>query len=165
MKLAFLFTGLVLSSTFAWADDWPQFRGPDGDGHAQGDGYVTTWSQEENVKWKHKMPAPGNGSPIVSNGCVLVQCAEDGGKKRSLLCINRGDGKLKWKKTVNYDKPDTTHQTNPHCGSTPCTDGQCIVAWFGSAGLYCYTFDGEQLWKLDLGEFKHIWGSGSSPNV
>src|SRR6185295_19575034 len=54
-------------------------------------------------------------------------------------------------------------QDNPHCGSSPCADGERVVVWHSSAGLHCYDFDGKPLWSLDLGKFAHMWGYGSSP--
>lgn len=56
-----------------------------------------------------------------------------------------------------------THETNQYGGSTPAADGENVVIWHGSAGLYCYDFSGKERWKRDLGEFRHMWGYGGSP--
>lgn len=58
---------------------------------------------------------------------------------------------------------EPTHRTNPHCASTPVADGSNVVVWHGSAGVFCYNFEGEQRWKRDLGETRHEWGYASSP--
>src|SRR5262249_18451427 len=58
---------------------------------------------------------------------------------------------------------ETTHESNPLCASSPVTDGTRVVAWFGSAGLYCYDFHGKEMWRCDLGPQHHIWGWGASP--
>jgi outer membrane protein assembly factor BamB len=94
-----------------------------------------------------------------------VTCPEDNGRKRHLFCFDRTDGKQLWVKTVAYTKPERTHGTNPQCASTPVSDGERIVVWYGSAGMYCYDLDGNDLWSRDLGEFEHIWGYGSSPII
>jgi outer membrane protein assembly factor BamB len=165
---------LLCSFGLSQADDWPAFRGPSGNGISAEKAAPIEWSATKNVKWKAALPRKGNGSPIVSNGRVFVTCVEDEeavGKKRSLYCFDRKDGKKLWVKTVEYAKADekgnedTTHGTNPHCNSTPAADGKVVVAWHSSAGLHAYDFEGKELWKRDLGEFRHIWGSGTSPII
>lgn len=154
--------GLLLPSLFA--ADWPMFRGPDLNGIAEESPAPTEWSPEKNIRWKAPLPQPANGSPIVSNGRVFVTSAEDAdGKKRSLYCFDENTGKQLWVKTVDFPKKLPTHKTNPYGGTTPAADGERVVVWHASAGLYCYDFSGNELWKKDLGEFKHMWGYGTSP--
>jgi len=147
------------------AGDWPGFRGLNGNGKTSETNLPVEWNKEKNVKWSFELPGPGNSSPIVSHGRVFVTCAEDEGTKRHLYCIDRKTGKLLWKKTVVWNKPEKMHKTNPYCGSTPAADGERVVVWHGSAGIFCYDFSGKELWKKDLGPFTHIWGYGSSPVI
>jgi outer membrane protein assembly factor BamB len=154
---------LVLVGRTARADDWPAFRGPAGNGISRESDFPLTWSREENVKWKAELPGPGNSSPIVAHGRVFVTCAEDQGRKRSLYCYDRASGNRLWVRTVSFDKVMPTHKTSPYCGSTPVAGRDRVVVWHSSAGLYCYDLDGRQLWSCDLGEFRHMWGYGSSP--
>lgn len=152
--------------TVAHADDWPLFRGPHGNGMSDERGVPTTWGPQQNIRWKTPLPQPGNSSPVVTGDRVLLTCAEDAdGQKRSLICFHRADGSVRWKKTVDYGQTAPTHKTNPYCGSTPATDGKCVVVWHGSAGLFCYDLDGKDLWHRDLGEFRHLWGDGASPVI
>ncbi len=154
---------LILNASVR-GDDWPAFRGAQGNGLANETKVPTEWSQEENVKWKTKLPRPGNGSPIVSHGRVFVACAEDAqGLRRSLYCFDRTDGKQLWVRTVELEKEMPTHKTNPYCGSTPAADGQRVVVWHSTGGLFCYDFAGNELWLRKLGTFDHMWGYGSSP--
>lgn len=156
----------VLVSFAVRGDDWPAFRGPNGDGTTKETGFPLKWSSTENVKWKLKMPKPGNGSPIVSGGRVFVTSAlDDDGKQRAVYCINADDGRVLWQKTESIDQKMPTHKTNPYCGTTPAANGNQVVVWHGSAGLFCYDFDGRTLWKKDLGEFRHMWGYGTSPVI
>src|SRR5262249_32668857 len=113
--------------------------------------------------WKVALPGPGNSSPIVSNGRVFVTCAEDEGKKRNLYCLNRKDGETLWVRTVEVSASEPTHRTNPYCASTPVADGSRVIVWHGSAGVFCYDFDGTKLWERDLGTVRHEWGYASSP--
>ncbi len=145
------------------AEDWPMFRGPEGNGISGEKEVPLSWSAEKNVKWKVSLSSTGNGSPIVSNGRVFLVSANKDGTKRSLLCLDRKTGKQLWEQTVSYDKVAKTHKTNPFGSTTPAADGEKVVVWHSSAGLYCYDFKGKELWKRDLGEFKHMWGYGSSP--
>jgi len=165
MRMACVAALLVVAiGSGTYAADWPAFRGPTGSGVAEGEKAPTKWSGEENIKWKTALPRPGNGSPIVVKGRVLVTSAEDEqGRRRSLYCFDAASGHQRWVRTVTIDKTMPTHKTNPYCGSTPASDGQRVVAWQSSAGLYCYDLDGEELWSRDLGEFRHMWGYGSSP--
>ena len=164
-RFAFVITCFIVLQFSAQADDWQAFRGPNGDGISRESGFPSTWGPEQNIKWKVPLPAPSNGSPIVSNGHVFLTLAEDDGRKRSLYCFDRKDGRQLWVRTVSFDKPEPTHSTNPHGSSTPAADGKTVVVWHGSAGLYAYDFSGQQLWSRDLGEFRHMWGYGGSPVI
>ena len=163
-RLAAFVVGSMASLGALSADDWSAFRGPSGNGISAEKAVPAEWSDTRNVKWKAALPYRGNGSPIVSNGRVFVTCPEDEeGRRRSLYCFDRKDGKKLWARTVEFAKAAATHATNPHSSSTPVADGQKVVAWHDSAGLYCYDFEGKELWKRDLGEFDHMWGHGVSP--
>lgn len=146
------------------ADDWPSFRGPAGLGTSAESKAPLSWSPAKNVKWRTELPQPAGGSPVVSAGRVFVAGAEDKeGRRRALWCFDRKDGKLLWTRVAEYAKPDPTHQTNPYGGGTPAADGRRVVVWHSSAGLHCYDLEGKELWKRDLGEFRHLWGYGTSP--
>ncbi len=151
-------------------DDWPAFRGPAGNGLSSEKKAPTAWAPDRNVKWRAALPMPGNGSPIVSNGRVFLAGTEDSrGMKRVLYCFDRKDGKQRWARTVDFKKaidPDPSkyvHNTNTFSASTPVSDGRKVVVWHDSAGLFCYDFEGKELWSRDLGDFYHYWGHGASP--
>ncbi len=150
----------------AAAGDWPGFRGPRHDGTAVDTSAPVRWSDSAHVRWRAALPRPGNGSPVVAAGRVWVTSAEDPqGMRRSLYCFDRQTGETRWVATVDFGKEMPTHKTNPYGGSTPAVAEGRVVVWHGSAGLYCYDWDGNELWSRDLGEFRHIWGYGSSPIV
>jgi outer membrane protein assembly factor BamB len=121
------------------------------------------WGPGKNVRWRTPLPGTANSSPIVSGGRVFLTVAQDQGKKRTLLCLDRQTGKILWSQMVSYPKIEPTQNDNPYCGSTPASDGERVVVWHSSAGLYCYDFEGKILWSRDLGAFDHMWGYGSSP--
>lgn len=164
IRFCFFTIGLMLTCAHTFAGDWPAFRGSHGDGVAEGSGFVTQWAKDKNVKWRVELSEPSNGSPIVSNGRIFLVSGNENGHERSLICFNRTDGKQLWQQTVKTGD-DVTHRQNPFGSTTPASDGKRVVVWHGSAGLYCYDFEGKELWSRDLGDFKHIWGYGSSPII
>ena len=64
---------------------------------------------------------------------------------------------------ITWTEKEPTSDENPPCSPSPVTDGQRVIAWFGSAGVYCYDFAGRELWHRDLGRQTHQWGYASSP--
>jgi outer membrane protein assembly factor BamB len=146
------------------AENWPAFRGPLGNGKSSEKDLPTAWSPTENIKWKLKLAGPGSSSPIIwENKIFLSQSLNKEGSERALLCIDRKDGKVLWQKSVNFQGKEPTHSTNPYCSGTPVTDGSKVIVSFGSAGIYCYDFEGNILWNKDLGKCIHLWGNSSSP--
>jgi len=165
-KLLGVAAALLVGTGILSADEWPAFRGPNGDGTSSGKAAPTAWSADKNIKWKVPLAQPGNGSPIVSNGKVFLTAQEDPeGKKRSLYCFDRKDGKQLWVQTIDFGKAVEKHETNTHSPSTPAADGKKIVVWHGSAGLHCYDFEGKKLWSRDLGAREHRYGEGTSPVI
>lgn len=79
------------------------------------------------------------------------------------MCFDRRDGKLLWQSGVTFPEKEPTHETNPYGSASPVTDGERVIASFASAGLYCYDFNGKEIWHRNLGQQKHIWGNAASP--
>jgi outer membrane protein assembly factor BamB len=156
------------------AADWPSFRGPTGQGTTAETGLPVTWSPKDNVKWKVALPDSGTSTPIVWGEKIFLTQSSDkdwppgqgalaAARRRSLLCLNRADGKLLWQQDVAYAEKEATHIDNPFCSASPATDGERVVVSHGSAGMYCYDFNGKELWKYDVGKLRHQWGNASSP--
>ena len=143
--------------------NWPQWRGPDGSGKTSAADVVTHWGPDQNVKWRLELPEAGNSTPVVFGNRVFVTQPLSESNERSLICVDRHTGREQWRRSVVYEQQEATHRTNPYCSASPATDGQRVVAWFGSAGLVCWDLDGKELWRRDLGRQEHMWGYGSSP--
>jgi outer membrane protein assembly factor BamB len=160
----FLLAAVVFApAVCARAGNWPAWRGPGGQGQCSEKDLPLKWSPTENVKWKVALPGPGNSTPIVWGDRIFLTQATDKGRKRSLMCFSRKDGKEVWTRTIDYKADEPTHKDNPYCAASPVTDGQRVVVWHGSAGLFCYDVHGDLLWSRDLGSCRHIWGNSSSP--
>jgi outer membrane protein assembly factor BamB len=160
--LAFL---AFTTSTWAEAPDWPAWRGPTGDGISNETGTATEWDREKNVRWRVPLPDRGNSTPIVHGDRLFVTQAIQKTSWRGLMCFDRRSGRLTWKAGTTYTEEEPTHGTNPYCSASPVTDGERVIASYGSAGLYCYDLDGKELWHRDLGPQLHIWGNAASPVI
>ena len=145
------------------AANWPGWRGANGTGVSTEKNLPLKWSTNENVRWRVELPGPGNSSPIVWGQRVFVTQAVNSENRRTLMCFDRASGKLLWQSGVTYAEKEPTQRDNPYCAATPVTDGERIIASFGSAGLYCYGFDGREQWHRDLGKMNHMFGNASSP--
>lgn len=145
------------------ADDWLQWRGPQGTGLTNIEAAPLEWSKEKNIKWRIELDGQGNSSPIVVGQRVFITHAPKGNKLRGLRCYDRNSGEELWKHEIEYTEKELTHNTNPYCASSPTSDGERVMAWYGSPGLYCYDLEGKVLWQKDLGKVEHIWGFASSP--
>lgn len=147
--------------------NWPSFRGPSGNGHASPQAKPPLrWSATENVLWKIELPGPGNSTPAVWNERIFItQSLDKDGHERALLCLDRRTGKELWRRVEQYQDNEPTHRDNPYCSASPATDGQRVVVAHGSAGVYCYDFDGKQLWHYATGKLHHIWGNAASPVI
>ena len=133
------------------AADWPQFRGPGGQGVAQAKGLPTTWSETENLAWKTKMPGAGASSPIVVGKRVIVTCYSDHDPQNMqqlrlhVVCVNRADGKIVWDRELEPSLPEKNKvRDHGYSGPTPASDGTHIYAFFGKSGVVKLDLAGKQ---------------------
>ena len=142
---------------------WPNWRGPTGQGLARGEGYPDTWSATRNVQWQVQVPGRGNSSPIVWADRIFLTTARDGGKRPSVLCYRRSDGKLLWESSLPAGEPGRVYWKNSHASGTPATDGERVYASFGNLGLAAVDFQGKVVWRHSLGPIQNYHGSAGSP--
>jgi outer membrane protein assembly factor BamB len=154
---------LLFLPVLTWADHWPAWRGPCGDGVCAERGLPLSWSATENVRWKVALPAAGNSTPIVWGEHIFLTQALDGGKRRAVIAFRRSDGKKLWQRELLCATEETTHKQNPPCAASPVTDGETVYAWLASAGVVAFDYAGRQRWQRDLGPVVSRWGHGSSP--
>jgi outer membrane protein assembly factor BamB len=147
------------------AGNWPAWHGRSGSGVTTETNLPVRWSATENIRWKVPLPDRGNSSPIVWRDRVFITQAVEKENRLTVMCLNRADGKVLWQSGPTYSEKDPTHESNPYCSASPVTDGERIIAWFGSAGVYCYDLNGKELWRRDLGKQNHQWGYAASPII
>ena len=171
-----LVLGLVTPGTDA--RDWPRFRGPQGSGTSNESKLPKSWDENENLVWKTKLPGPGSSSPVTTGEYIFLTCYtgyglsknEPGDQKNlrlHLLCLDRKDGHIKWKRQINPEHPTLPFKVmvNEHgfASSTPVTDGKHVFAFLGSEGVFAFDLAGKLAWKADVGAGLGKSGSGSSP--
>ena len=164
--LVLLSTIVTAAAAAAGPPAWPQFRGPGGSGVAPD--YEKPPSQigpDKNVKWKVAVPS-GLSSPTVAGGLLFLTGFEGG--KLLTLAYRCTDGAELWRKEAPTKtiEPFMPTEGSPAV-STPATDGNRLVVYFGSCGLVCYDTAGRELWKhsMEVGEVRMGFGSGSSPVI
>jgi outer membrane protein assembly factor BamB len=97
---------------------------------------------------------------------VFVTQAIEKDNRRTVMCFARGDGRLLWQSGLAATTREPTNGQNPYCAASPVTDGRCVIAYFGSPGLFCYdAASGEERWRQPLGEVDSWQGSGASPVI
>jgi outer membrane protein assembly factor BamB len=153
------------------ADNWPAWRGADGTGISAEQNLPIHWSASgkgdkgngTNIRWRVPLPESCNSTPIVWRNHIFLTQGVDKGRRRALMAVDRKTGRPLWQRELPCDTKETSHRQNPPCSSSPVTDGKLIYAWFASAGLVAFDFDGNQIWRRDLGPVISHWGNASSP--
>jgi outer membrane protein assembly factor BamB len=154
--------GAVVASL---AQDWPRWRGPEGNAVSTEAPLPTTWDKNRGIRWKTAIPGEGASSPIVWRDRVFVTSALEHGTRRVVHCLDRGSGTSRWTGEIADKNPERTSALTGHAAATPVTDGERVVAFFGNAGVVCFDLQGRQLWHRNLGEFDSELGLASSPVI
>jgi len=162
----------AIGSLAAGADDWPQFRGPTGQGVAQEGPFPTDWSTTRNVAWKQALPGTAWSSPIIYQervyltSAVEVKATSKQDHSLRAFCLDTKTGKAIWDVEVFRLDGSTVapvHSKNSHASPTPLTDGQRLYVHFGHQGTACLDLDGNILWKNNDLKYNAVHGSGGSP--
>jgi outer membrane protein assembly factor BamB len=157
----FAASSLALSLGNAWAENWPQFRGPGGLGIGTGNP-PSEMGPEKNVLWRRDL-APGHSSPCIWGEKIALTALESG--SLITVCLNRADGRELWRAAAPADKVEGTHRIGSPASPTPCTDGTRLFSYFGSYGLLAYDWNGRELWRKPLPPPVVEFGTGTSPIV
>ena len=156
---------VILLSAVAGAEDWPEFRGPTGQGHSSERGLPLEWSETENVVWKTPVPGRGWSSPVVANGRVWLTTAIDDGGRGSLrlLSFDAATGRLVTETEVfRAPAARAPNVKNSRASPTPIVDGDRVYVHFGADGTAAVSTAGAVLWKVVL-SYQSQHGSGGSP--
>ena len=157
---------LAVATTQARGEEklaWPQFRGPGGTAVSDGQNPPTAIGPDKNVKWKVAVPS-GISSPIVAGDLLVITAFEN--DKLYTIAYRRADGKEAWRAEAPAKKIESFYKAEGSpAASTSATDGERIVSYFGSCGLFGYDLSGKQLWHYELPTANTGFGSGTSPII
>lgn len=162
-----MFTALLASLLLAppVADDWPRFRGPNGQGVATSPA-PTVWGVDKNVRWAADVPADGWSSPVLGGGCVYLTGTTDNGTKCHVLAFDADTGKLLWDRQVLTQTPTRKEGKNSYATPTPTIAGGAVVAVFGQGGVVAVdAADGTTRWTYTGVSHYSQHGLGASPIV
>ena len=150
------------------AQNWPCFRGPNGDGTSIEKNLPVKWDSVTNVAWKVRVPGIGYSSPVIWNDRLFLTTAMADTHEKMLLCYNTGTGQLLWKKTVVKSGFENKHTDNSYASGTPSTDGTRVFVSFldgNNVVVAAYDFTGNQLWVQRPGTFESPHGYSCSPVI
>jgi outer membrane protein assembly factor BamB len=165
LAIGFVLLFLVSTSLAAESSPWPQFRGPNGSGVVEEQKPPVEIGPDKNVKWKVTCPS-GMSSPVIAGELIVVTAFDN--NKLYTIAYRRSDGKEAWRADARAAQIEAFHKVEGSpAASTPATDGQRIVSYFGSCGLVCYDLAGKELWRQEMpvAEVGGGFGSGVSPII
>ncbi|MEN1679367.1 MAG: PQQ-binding-like beta-propeller repeat protein [Planctomycetota bacterium] len=170
-----LLLALAASPVTVDAAEWTRFRGPDGMGYGEGPAVPFEFGDSTNLAWKARLPGAGSSSPVVTGGRVFLTCYTGSGGGRGLarqvVCLDLGTGKPLWQREVESQRRDDPYQgyltEHGYASNTPVTDGERLFVFLGKSGVLAYDLQGNQLWRVDVGEesSNREWGSAASPTL
>ena len=147
------------------AEDWPQFRGPDGQGHSSERAVPTQWSETQNIAWKVPVPGRGWSSPVVVDGRVWLTTATAIARETSLrlMSFDAASGRqVSDVEVFRLRNSALPNAKNSHASPTPIVEGDRVYVHFGAQGTAAVSTAGEIIWKARL-QYEAQHGNGGSP--
>jgi outer membrane protein assembly factor BamB len=167
-RLLFVLAVFLPVLSLAQGGDWPQFRGPTGQGVVAPGRLPTAWSPTCNVVWKQDIPGRGWSSPVVQDGRIYLTTAVAVSGDHSLraVALDAATGKVLWNVEVFRSGPGAgpVHGKNSHASPTPVVAGKKLFVHFGHQGTACLDLDGKVLWRKIL-RYAPVHGNGGSPII
>ena len=146
--------------------DWPQFRGPSGQGVSDERNLPLTWSETKNVRWKTAIPGRGWSSPVIQNDRIWLTTATEDGRSLRAISVDVNTGAIQQNIEIfRLKSPKLMNGKNSFASPTPVIDGDRIYLHFGAYGTACITQSGEIVWKTKLEYDNGQHGPGGSPII
>lgn len=157
-------------------DAWHQWRGPNNNGVAESDAPLE-FSASEGVQWRVPIPGKGHSTPVMSGDTIYLTTAMDSGTDAEsgtlvrhdflLMALDRASGEERWRKTVVSAAPHEGYHRRygSFASNSPVTDGDTLIANFGSRGVYAFDMEGNLQWKRDFDPLymRNAFGEGIAP--
>lgn len=149
------------------AAQWPQFRGPDGNGVSAARALPLTWSEEKNVRWKTPIHGRAWSSPVILENRIWLTTASEDGRRLSAIAVDPATGKILHDIALfDVDKPQYAHPFNSYGSPTPAIEPGRVYVTFGAPGTAAIdTRTGKVIWERRDFECNHYRGAGSSPVI
>jgi outer membrane protein assembly factor BamB len=161
---------LAIATTTLAVENWPEFRGPTGQGTSSARNVPVHWSATSNVVWKTAVPGEGWSSPVIVAGRIYLTSAVPpaGGGTPTLhaLCVDATTGKILWDTEVFKPESNATsqfHKKNSHASPTPIVSGDRLYVHFGHMGTAALDLKGKVLWRQTQLKYSPMHGNGGSP--
>lgn len=169
MRMFLHVVGVVLltAAGLAAQENWPQFRGPSGQGMAEAEGLPLTFSDDQNVAWKTEIHGKAWSSPVIWGDQIWLTTATEQGDKLYSICVDKNSGKIVHDLMLfDVPTPQYAHPFNSYGSPTPAIEEGRVYISFGSPGIACLdTSTGKVLWERRDFECNHFRGAGSSPLI
>jgi outer membrane protein assembly factor BamB len=146
--------------------DWPQFRGPTGQGVSDERNLPLTWSETKNVRWKVAIPGRGWSSPVIQGDRLWLTTATEEGRSLRAIAVDVNTGAIQQDVEVfRLKSPKLLNGKNSFASPTPVIEGDRVYLHFGAYGTACITQSGEIVWKTKLEYDNGQHGPGGSPVI
>ena len=155
---------LFLCGNVAFAENWPNWRGPTRDGISAETNLPVEWDTEQNIAWKRAMPAWSGSTPVIWNELIFINVAVDD-DNLELWCLDRNTGETQWARPLSDGNRRLRKQNMS--SPSPVTDGERVWVMTGTGIIKAFDFEGDELWTRNIpesyGAFGLNWGYASSP--
>jgi outer membrane protein assembly factor BamB len=156
------FASILLVST-AMAD-WPQFRGLNSSGIGSGASVPVEFGPGKNELWNTPLAA-GHSSPCIVGDSIFLTTFDRDQQKLGVVCLDRTSGTMRWQQALPVTAFEKGHPSFNPASSSPTSDGERVVAYFGSYGLVCFGMEGEKLWEIRMPVTRSFAGNATSPII
>ena len=163
LSLLWALNGACAAVSPCFAENWPGFRGPTGQGISHEKNLPLTWSLDENLAWRTDVPGIGWSSPIIWEGRVFLTSATADGTSCHVLCLDADNGNIAWAKEISRQAANRKLAENSHATPTPVTDGHLVYAAFNGGRIVAVDFEGTVAWDWQDNQFVSKHGLAVSP--
>lgn len=160
MKQTLILVVVLLSFPIVQAQNWPQFRGHNGQGIATDIGVPVTFGPDQGLLWTCPVD-PGVSSPVIWEDHVFLTAVK--GDSLETICIDRLNGEIRWIQSVVADRLERVHPISSPAAPSVATNGKQVISYFGSYGLLCYDLQGTLLWERKIPQQGNMYGVSVSP--
>ena len=165
-RFLIIIISLLIITPGSNAQNWPGWRGPNGDGTSSETNLPTRWDSNNGVLWKVPVPGVGYSSPVVWEDKLFMTTALNETQEKVLLCYDSGNGELLWQETILNTPFENMHSDNSYASGTPVTDGTYVYVSLldgQDVVVAAYDFTGKQIWLERPGQFYSPHGYSCSP--